>query len=519
MKALRRISLFDLILCVGLYLSIFCNISLTVDGNFTTRILLTKIYLCICVAIFVIARILKLKIKVNFTHIAFILLITANIEALYGLLQHWKFIEYYSSHPLTGHYENPAGFIVIIISALPFALCLIHDLPNLRRLLVGDYIFLCASIIISESRAGILAMVIVSIIFILYCRKVTLKRSLVIIMSCGLGLLILLYLCKIDSADGRILIWRSMLPILSDVPLTGFGSGAFERLYMTAQSEYLITHPSDANIQIAGCVYYPFNEYLNLYLERGLVGVLLFLCSVLVTVRQVYIAPKSENITCFAVLCLIGLISLFSYPLRYPFTQLILALSVLIIFRSSIFNYESKNTLQLCLPLALLLVSINLSNFYCDELKAEIQWRDAYLKRNLQAYNNVHSKLKHNGLFLYNYASELYEQQQYTQSLQIAKECATVMANYELELLFGDIFTQQKQWNLALQHYNRAHAMCPNRFLPLYQIFEVYSNCGDSINAKRIAVIISNKSVKIESSTVLTIKQKANEYLQNKQQL
>ena len=55
--------------------------------------------------------------------------------------------------------------------------------------------------------------------------------------------------------------------------------------------------------------------------------------------------------------------------------------------------------------------------------------------------------------------------------------------------------------------------MIPCRFLPIYQLFEIYRKAGQKDMAVKYANEIVNKKVKIPSLTVNSIKAEAEEYL------
>ena len=76
-------------------------------------------------------------------------------------------------------------------------------------------------------------------------------------------------------------------------------------------------------------------------------------------------------------------------------------------------------------------------------------------------------------------------------------------------MIMGDDYMQICKSDSAILHYSIASNMVPNRLLPLYQIMNIYSNQGDSINAKKIALIILNKRVKIRSNVTDFIIRKA----------
>ena len=145
---------------------------------------------------------------------------------------------------------------------------------------------------------------------------------------------------------------------------------------------------------------------------------------------------------------------------------------------------------------------------------AEMQWcKVAHrslageTERMLPEYQSLHSKLYNNELFLYNYAAELNFSGHYEKSLSIAGECEQLWADYDLQMLMADNYQQLKDYVEAEQYYRKAAAMCPVKFVPLYKLFQLYEITGDEGKAYKIAEVILNKPVKINSPTVRQIKQ------------
>ena len=53
-----------------------------------------------------------------------------------------------------------------------------------------------------------------------------------------------------------------------------------------------------------------------------------------------------------------------------------------------------------------------------------------------------------------------------------------------------------------------ASRMCPNRFIPLYELVNIYDSTNQQDRALKLATEIVNKPVKIPSATISSIKMK-----------
>ena len=89
-----------------------------------------------------------------------------------------------------------------------------------------------------------------------------------------------------------------------------------------------------------------------------------------------------------------------------------------------------------------------------------------------------------------------------------ALQCQTYWADYDLELLLGDIYKRRKEYEMSERYYKKASYMCPCRFIPLYRMFEVYKEVGDEERYRSMAQLIIEKPVKVQSSIVRQIKHK-----------
>ncbi|ASB47947.1 O-antigen ligase family protein [Alkalitalea saponilacus] len=85
-----------------------------------------------------------------------------------------------------------------------------------------------------------------------------------------------LYTMKQGSADGRLLMWQVTSQLIKERPITGHGTGAFNALYMNEQANWFASGKgTQIQAMVAGSPEAPFNEPLKLWLEKGLIGILI----------------------------------------------------------------------------------------------------------------------------------------------------------------------------------------------------------------------------------------------------
>lgn len=164
-------------------------------------------------------------ISIGFTSVCLIL-------SVYGLLQYFGCVpSRHYAFPITGTYENPAGFAAVQAALFPFALYICFHNENKRwiRCFAGVTAVLCfVTVILSGSRAGVLAICAAATVVLVLQTKVLsvfkthrwlwLPLSLTIVITA-----IVMYRVKASSADGRLFVWSISLDMIKGRPLFGYG--------------------------------------------------------------------------------------------------------------------------------------------------------------------------------------------------------------------------------------------------------------------------------------------------------
>jgi len=350
-----------------------------------------------------------------------------------------------------------------------------------------------------------------------------------------------LYFYKKDSANGRLLIWRCSWEMIKEKPLTGYGQGGFKANYMNYQAVYFEKHPDSKQALLADNISRPFNEYIGLLVNYGLVGFLLFLLCVFYLIIAFKRIKEKTILSYIAIWSLIAIavFAFFSYPLRYPFVWVVGVLSVsVILLQGNATSLQGGTTKQSssirkmdCFaPLAmtaavliLLIVPVVCFKSY-NRLSAEMKWCKAanrslsgQTEQMLPEYQQLHPRLHNNELFLYNYVAELNFSKHYNKSLSIARECERLWADYDLQMLIADNCRQLKDYPEAEQHFRKAAAMCPAKFAPLYQLAKLLDATGRSSEAVTLAKQILNKLIKIPSPNINAIQREMRQLIEREE--
>jgi putative inorganic carbon (hco3(-)) transporter len=283
--------------------------------------------------------------------------ISATFQAVYGMYEYLSGHQQIFAYKKQAAYDAASGtfinrnhFAVYLAMALPLLVAIILEklssfhklgqtlLTRLVRtietqgqvlLFVAMGILICAALIFSMSRGGIVfAALSTSIFFVLYNRKKTkwtAKIAIFLFVACVIGLAALLGLAPLierfakishewTGPGSRLQLWKDTLKIFAHFPLTGSGAGTFEQIfpmYRTSVYEYHFAHAH--------------NDYLQMLAENGFAMLLLTAMSFLLLFHRLKTvlsrAPGRltfAQIGTFCSLLALALHSIFDFSLQIP---------------------------------------------------------------------------------------------------------------------------------------------------------------------------------------------------------
>lgn len=449
----------------------------------------------------------KTSVPFRFTDMAMAVMLCAVSQAVYAILQKVEICVVPGTFPACGSFDNPAGVASALVFSLPFSLGLVgHRYPCIRKVSWVGMVVIVTGIIVSESRSGVLAACMVFFAFF-FMRRKGVRKIWVIFSAIGfVAVSVFLYYCKQDSANGRLLIWKCTWSVIRESPWIGHGIGGFQARYMDAQADYFKAHPESPYVMLADNTQAPFNEYLGLLTDFGFVGGIVLLVGAALLLQAWRKHPYGSSRVAMLCLLSIAVFSLFSYPFRYAHTWLLCGISVVVL----LFNaYSPAQSVRRIISLSVTLCLVGVSCFSIHRMRIEMCWREVatcslggMTDEMLPAYHKLYGKLGKNPYFLYNYAAELNVSGHYAESLRIGQECDVLMADYFIQLLMADNCKQLKRYEQAKRYLGQASYMCPNRFVPLYELYKNYELQKDTVNMCRMAEAILRKPIKVESSEV-----------------
>ncbi|MDR0895716.1 MAG: O-antigen ligase family protein [Prevotellaceae bacterium] len=435
------------------------------------------------------------------------------VQACYGIAQYYNLFHPLSIFKVSGSFDNPAGYAACLITGIPFvaALWTAAHYRYLRLLLAVTFLSIIIAIILSRSRTGIVS---ITFLFVLYL-FMNIKSSIVRTLAICFFIVVMAgsYCLKKDSANGRLLIWRCGLEMAQDKLWFGHGAGGFEAHYMDYQARYLAGHPDSPYAKLADNVKYPFNEYLAILINYGIVGIFILFMIVAGLTYCYKRNPKRTKIPAAYTLIGLGIFSFFSYPFTYPFTWVVALFCVYVIIYPIFAVSSFSNWLRYVGCLIMLVGSTLFVYKLCMRIYSEYCWGTAYqqisvgkMHDGILEYCRLEQELTMNPYYLYNYASILYMQKYYKESLRIAQMCRQYWADYDLELLIGDNYASLHN-SSAADYYYKAANMCPSKFLPLVKLHDYYKDTEQWSKANEMAQMIIKKNMKIKTAEIMWIKE------------
>ena len=321
-------------------------------------------------------------------------------------------------------------------------------------------------------------------------------------------LLLLLLLIKTSSTAGRWFIYRRCFDMISEKPLWGWGTNGFAANYMSQQASYFMEHPDSSYSLLADNMYHPLNEFLLISINYGLVvtAILTILIIILLTFKR----SKKNSFVGLGRLLIINILafSLFTYPFSYPFTWVITLYAILMIICPQYVYIRCSSLKSGVLIVIIVLATYQLFEWWHPrkEWLYVINSNNGYTrKKTMNIYKDLYSNLRSDYRFLYNYACELYFSEDYENAQIVINECNKLLVDYDLSILSGDIELAQGNYKNATQYYINAHYMCPCRFLPLCNLYDLYKLQGDRKKCRLLRNEILSMPIKIRSDETLQL--------------
>jgi tetratricopeptide (TPR) repeat protein len=352
--------------------------------------------------------------------------------------------------------------------------------------------------------------------------------------SIALTILGSIFFVKLNSTRGRILIYKVVFTSIKPIQLfTGIGYGQFKAQYNHYQSDYFSKHPiNDSEALLADNTYYAFNEPFQLMLELGIIGLLIFLKSIIILTKRFMSDLRNdllENQTLFgAYLCIFSFLtsSLFSYPFQVLNILPIFLLSLAIIFGTirhevKMVNDNEKPSVQLLnillysgCSVILIFLGYKFLNLHYKIKEAENLAKSGFKRRAIGIYNDISNDLILDGNINYPFAMELAKLNKIDSAIIVLEKSIKYIYNDHSALLLANLYYDKEFLNLADSFYKEAVFINPKSFRNRFALFKFYFETKQIDNSLYWGKSIIELKPKVPSETVTNIKNQTANILQ-----
>ena len=436
------------------------------------------------------------------------------LVTVHGFLQYFGVMpSYHRAFPLTGTFENPAGFASVQAAMFPFVFVMCFNRDNgilLRVFSLVVSIACLVSVILAGSRMGFLGICAAIVVILAFTDRVASffkahRWIWIPIIILSVASLIVLYYIKQDSANGRVFIWARSLELIKERPLFGFGAYGFSGHYMSAQADYFRANPDSPYVMIADNMTQPFNEYLKLTVNYGLFGLVVAIVLLVWIVKRVFRSDRETKVLGLSFVASVFVMCQFSYPFMYDALWLLSFMAIAPAFIKTGKEWAIPRYVRFMVSSLLLAVlALSLRTMYYDMKWTEISKRSdmGRAERMMPYYEDMKHMNRNNPFFLYNFAAELNTVQQFEESIEILTQCSKFWNDYNVQILYSDNYAKLGKMDSALIACDQAYNMVPCRFEPLYRKMMIYGYSNDTVNAVRMAYEIIEKPIKVHSDKV-----------------
>lgn len=452
-----------------------------------------------------------------------VFVLTGIIQVIYSICnQYDDFLWYEKFSRIHGSFMNTSvwGFFLSIQCILLIGVRnrFIHKKVFSFCLLLFIFFFL-SLLILSQSRTGMLVILLIGSIYILNKKNLLFIKNKwivgILLTIAGGFVLNEIYNNKKDSTNGRLLIWRISYEMIKDAPFLGHGTEGFYKKYMLYQGEFLKKNENKEYVQLVDDNRFAFNEYLKVLVEYGIVGGVLFLISLLIILLCSIDWKSLYSGLCFLCLLAYGISSFFSYPF---FLWQFVFLFLFFVAGSNINNKKLQWHMSMKILCCLVITFCSFLILFFKPYNCKIKiWKDiiystANMKTKVNLLLELSPALDDTPDFLLDLGKRLNKINQIEKSESVLAKSYMLFPNYEAALYLGKVYGCDGKIQESELYLRIANNMIPHKVFPHFLLFCLYRDNGLTVAAKEEAEIIRQLSLKVYTAQMNTILREINDY-------
>ena len=439
-------------------------------------------------------------------------MLVGGAQAVLGMMQlHGWAIPNHSMFRLTGSFYNPGPFSGYVAMSLPMFLYFMLRAKSQWQSYLGAACLLLLLIVLPAGMsrsAWIAGAAGCGWVYWVECvgwqrtKELFRRNKKRAIALCSITLLLLvvgavgLFHLKADSANGRLLLWKITAKAAMYQPLTGVGLGEFPVAYAAEQAAYFRTGAAtETERYVAGAPEYAFNEYLQIALEQGFMGLFCFVSFLIVCL---YRAIRHNRQGVAGALIVFMLFSFSSYPLQLPsFAIALMLLAAIAVTPEGIDEGEvvlfgrTDYSVQLVHIGFFCMATIFLIFLQKERYKAYADWRDLTLYHSYEAdesvfadYKRLAPYLSHHSKFLFQWGQRLAQDKQYAASNVQLTRAMRLSSDPMIHYVVAKNRQQLGEYAKAEETLLHAIDILPERIYPWYLLCKLYADEANRQPAK-----------------------------------
>jgi O-antigen polymerase len=473
-----------------------------------------------------------------------VLLIIAILQACWGFLQDFGILPNMEKQfNIGGAFGNPGQYTNFLTPLLSFSLAVfLFSKKKNKTLGLLATLSIMAILPFTQARTSWIGAIFVFIYMVNkrylligkcanFLKSAILKTAVIVV----LVMMVILsgyyiYNLKKNSSSGRLFIWKVCTTMIQDNPFRGFGFDRFAAAHNDYQANYFKTHPNDKeNAEVADGVNYAFNEFIQVTVETGIIGLALMILIFVFAFRAKKKEPGEEDLYFYAAkgsVIAIFISFLFSYPLHTVPSLLLLFLSLAIIDAKNegkiLFHVTILPKIRKTLSVLGVVMVIIFSVLQFQRNKAERNWQKAFqmmrnnqIEESYKLYREVYPTLTYNQFFLFNFGAELSLMKKYDESIEILKQAEPRINDSDFYIYLANSYENKDNMQAAEQCYLQSSYIMPLKFFPKYKLVGIYMSSNRKNLGLSLAKNIIDMPVKVQSQTIVDIKQEMAQLLKN----
>jgi O-antigen polymerase len=445
---------------------------------------------------------------------------------------------------VTGHFFNPAVYANYIVALAPFCISAYFLYPkDARYFTLIKYASIITGLIgilvlpITYCRAAWIAIGATCFLIVLLKYRHLLsgfykyKIRAVLVFVLLFSAFFFLFRIKVNSALGRLDIWKISINIVKKHPLSGIGYGKFEGEYIKYQGQFFAQNKTEVDrIGRSDVIRFPYNICLQILCEQGVIGLTIFfflLYSLYRSLRSV-LEKKDEfgtylAITIFSSEMAIIICGQFSYPFDivpvlivfFVNAGLMSGLSEPIKLNHTItakFKKGFRKPSPGSVAFAVFLCCISIAVFDRAKTRHDAYKRWMYLFSNGKGsaqLSSIYPVLQDDNEFVVYYTEQLFKEKKYGRIIEVLEEYNSHYTSPYNILTIARAYAAVNQKVNAENNFLLAVNMLPNRFENRFLLARFYYENNMFDKAIEISNEILNMRIKVPSVTADDIKKKA----------